>query len=134
MTNITALFLRPDIVDISQFALFINYCFLLARYHIWHMASRPANTSLSLSDFRCKFEVDPRPLSFYGWISAVESLRNDSNFQDLQNSNYEYEPLKRRSKEDHPNVTLFLCTLKSKYEKEETRRNGCLLQNLWGFN
>ena len=32
LTNITALGLRPDI---SQFALLINYCFLLARYHIW---------------------------------------------------------------------------------------------------
>ena len=51
--------------------------------------SGPANTFLSLNDFRCKYEIDPRPLSFYGLISAVESLRNDFNFQDLQNSNHE---------------------------------------------
>ena len=54
-----------------------------------------SNTSLSLSDFRCKFEVDSRPQSSYGLILAVEFLRNDCNFQDLQKSNYEYEPLTR---------------------------------------
>ena len=43
--------------------------------------------------FCCKYEIDLRPLSFYGLISAVKSLRSDSNFQDLQNANYEYEPL-----------------------------------------
>ena len=32
LKNITALGLRPDI---SHFAPLINYCFLLARYHIW---------------------------------------------------------------------------------------------------
>ena len=51
------------------------------------------NTFLSLNDFRCKYEIDPRPLSFYGLISAVKSLRSDSNFQNLQIANYEYEPL-----------------------------------------
>ena len=49
------------------------------------------NTFLSLNDLRCKYEIDPRPLSFYGLISAVKSLRTDSNFQDLQNTNYKYE-------------------------------------------
>ena len=53
----------------------------------------PENTFLSLNDFCCKYEIDPRPLSFYGLISAVKSLRSDSNFQDLHNANYEYEPL-----------------------------------------
>ena len=57
LTNITALGLRPDI---SQFALLINYCFLLARYHIWLA----------------------------------------------------------KTKEGHPNLTYFLCTLKSRYEIE----------------
>ena len=53
----------------------------------------PNNTFLSLNDFCCKYEIDPRPLSFYGLISAVKSLRSDSNFQDLHNANYEYEHL-----------------------------------------
>ena len=35
---------------------------------------------LSLNDFRCKYEIDPRPLRFYGLISAVKALRIDSNF------------------------------------------------------
>ena len=51
------------------------------------------NTFLSLNDFRCKYEIDPRPLSFYGLISAVKSLRSDSNFQNVHNANCEYELL-----------------------------------------
>ena len=35
------------------------------------------NNFLSLNDFRCKYGIDPRPLSFYGLISAVKSLRTD---------------------------------------------------------
>ena len=66
----------------------------------------PDNTCLSLNDFRCKYEIDPRPLSFYGLISAVKSLRNDSNFQDLQNTNYEYEPLTTRFLQDKKATTL----------------------------
>lgn len=54
------------------------------------------NNFLSLSDFRCKYEIDPRPLSFYGLISAVKSIRIDSNFQDLQNTDHEKEPLTTR--------------------------------------
>ena len=53
----------------------------------------PDNTFLSLNDFCCKYEKDPRPLSFYGLTSAVKSLRSDSNYQDLHNVNYAYEPL-----------------------------------------
>ena len=51
----------------------------------------PDNNFLSLNYFRCKYEIDPRPLSFYGLISAVKSLRTDSNIQDLQNTDHEYE-------------------------------------------
>ena len=51
------------------------------------------NNFLSLNDFRCKYEIDPRPLSFYGLTSAVKPVRIDSNFQDLRNSNREKEPL-----------------------------------------
>ena len=40
----------------------------------------PDNNFLSLNDFRCKYEIDPRPLSFYGLISAVKALRIDYNF------------------------------------------------------
>ena len=39
---------------------------------------------------RTDFLLDLRPLSFYG---LIQSLRSDSKFQDLQNANYEYEPL-----------------------------------------
>ena len=56
----------------------------------------PDNNFLSLNDFRCKYGIDPRPLSFYGLISAVKSLRIESNFQDLQNTNHEKEPLTTR--------------------------------------
>ena len=56
----------------------------------------PDNNFLSLNDFRCKYGIDPRPLSFYGLISAAKSLRTDSNFQDLQCTNHEYEPLTTR--------------------------------------
>ena len=51
------------------------------------------NNFLSLNDFRCKYEIDPRPLSFYGLTSAVKPVGIDSNFQDLRNSNREKEPL-----------------------------------------
>ena len=54
------------------------------------------NNFLSLNDFRCKYEIDPRPLSFYGLILAVKSVRIDSNLQDLQNTNHEKEPLTTR--------------------------------------
>ena len=56
----------------------------------------PDKNFLSLNDFRCKYGIDPRPLSFYGLISAVKSLRSESNFQDLQNTNHEKEPLTTR--------------------------------------
>ena len=49
----------------------------------------PDNTFLSLNDFCRKYEIDPHPRSFYGLISAVKSLRSDSNFQDLHDANYE---------------------------------------------
>ena len=54
----------------------------------------PDNTFLSLNDFCCKYEIEACPLSFCRLISAVKSLRSDSNFQDLHNANYmyEYEP------------------------------------------
>jgi len=56
----------------------------------------PDNNFLSLNGFRCKYEIDPRPLTFYGLILAVKSLRTDSNLQDLQNTDHEYEPLTTR--------------------------------------
>ena len=34
----------------------------------------PDNNFFSLNDFRCKYGIDTRPLSFYGLISAVKSL------------------------------------------------------------
>ena len=66
----------------------------------------PDNNFLSLNDFRCKYEIDPRPLSFYGLISAVKALRIDSNFQDLQNTNHEKEPLTTRILEIKKATTL----------------------------
>ena len=44
LTNITALGLRPDI---SHFALRINYCFLLARYHIWLTKTKENHPNLT---------------------------------------------------------------------------------------
>ena len=54
------------------------------------------NNFLSLNDFHSKYGIDPRPLRFYGLISAVKSLRIESNFQNLQNTNHEKEPLTTR--------------------------------------
>ena len=54
------------------------------------------NNFLSLNDFHSKYGIDPRPLRFYRLISAVKSLRIESNFQNLQNTNHEKEPLTTR--------------------------------------
>ena len=72
LTNLTALGLRPDS---SQFALLINYCFLLARYHIWLA----------------------------------------------------------KTKEGHPNLTHFICTLKSRYEIEKRSRDTKKWKPLAGY-
>ena len=64
------------------------------------------NTFLSLNDFCCKYEIDPRPLSFYGLISVVKSLRSDSNFQNVQNANCEYEPLTTKNLQVKKATTL----------------------------
>ena len=66
----------------------------------------PDNHFLSLNDFRCKYGIDPHPLSFYGLISAVKSLRIESNFQDLQNTNHENEPLTTRISQAKKATTL----------------------------
>ena len=68
-----------------------------------------------LSDFRCKYGIDPRPLSFHGLISAVKSFRTDSNFQDLQNTDHEYEPLTRRILQVREATTLT-------YKKESSQK------------
>ena len=38
-------------------------------------------------------EIDPRALYFYGLTLAEKSPHRDSSFQDLQTTNYEYDPL-----------------------------------------
>ena len=58
-----------------------------------HLLGPDNDTFLSLKDFRLKYDLDPPPLTFYGLISAVKSLRTKSNFQDVQNTNYEHQPL-----------------------------------------
>ena len=58
-----------------------------------HLLGPDNNTFLSLKDFCSKYGFDLPPLSFYGLISAVKSLQTKSNFQDVQNTNYEYEQL-----------------------------------------
>ena len=71
------------------------------------MGPRGSNADLPyLNDFRCKYQIDPRPLSFYGLVSAVKSLRSDFNFQDLHNANYEYEPLTAKILEVKKATTL----------------------------
>ena len=58
-----------------------------------HLLGPDNNTFLSLKDFRSKYDFDPPPLSLYGFISAAKSLGTKSNFQDVQNTNHEHEPL-----------------------------------------
>jgi len=58
-----------------------------------HLLGPDNNTFLSLKDFRSNYDFDPLPLSLYGLISAVKSLRTKSNFQDVQNANHEHEQL-----------------------------------------
>lgn len=57
LKNITALGLRPDI---SHFALLINYCFLLARYHIW--LAKTKENQLNLAHFidtvKSQYEIE----------------------------------------------------------------------------
>ena len=54
-----------------------------------HILGLDNNTFFSLKDFGSKYDFDPPPLSFYGLIFAVKSLQTKSNFQDVQNTNYE---------------------------------------------
>ena len=82
--------------------------------HTLMQAHLSANQSdHSLNDFCCKYEIDLRPLSFYGLISAVKSLRSDSNFQNLQNANYEYEPLTTKILQVKNATTLIIKKLNS---------------------
>ena len=81
-----------SLIKIANKSVFLKNWFSKGITRVKHL-SGPDNTFISLNDFCCRYEIDLRPLSFYGLISAVKSLRSDSNFQDLQNANYEYEPL-----------------------------------------
>ena len=81
-----------SLIKIANKTVFLKNWFSKGMIRVKHLLG-PNNTFLSLNDFCCKCEIDLHPLSFYGLISAVKSLRSDSNFQDLQNVNYEYEPL-----------------------------------------
>ena len=84
-----------SLIKIANKTVFFKNWFIKGITRVKHLLG-PDNNFLSLNDFRCKYGIDPRPLSFYGLISAVKSLRTDSNFQDLQCTNHEYEPLTKR--------------------------------------
>ena len=84
-----------SLIRIANKTVFFKNWFIKGITQVKHLLG-PDNNFLSLNDFRCKYGIDPRPLSFYGLISAVKSLRTDSNFQDLQRTNHEYEPLTTR--------------------------------------
>jgi len=57
LTNTTALGMRPDI---SQFALLINYCFLLARYHIWLAKTKEGHPKLThfICTLKSRYEIE----------------------------------------------------------------------------
>ena len=55
LTNITALGLRPDI---SHFALLINYCFLLARCHIWLTKTKENHPNLKHFTYTLKSQYE----------------------------------------------------------------------------
>jgi len=57
LTNITVLGLRPDI---SQFALLINYYFLLAQYHIWFTKTIDDHPNLTHFIFTLKSQYENR--------------------------------------------------------------------------
>jgi len=84
-----------SLIKIANKTVFLKNWFTKGITRVKHLLG-PDNNFHSLNDFRCKYEIDPRSLSFYGLISAVKSLQTDSNFQDLQNTNHEYEPLTTR--------------------------------------
>ena len=84
-----------SLIKIANKTVFFKNWFIKGITRVKHLLG-PDNNFLSLNDFRCKYGIDPRPLSFYGLISVVKSLRAVSNFQDLQNTNHEYEPLTTR--------------------------------------
>ena len=66
-TNVIALGLRPDV---SQFAFLINYCFLLARYHIWLAKSK--ENYPNLKHFVCllksQYEIETKKGDTKKWI------------------------------------------------------------------
>ena len=57
LNNITALGLRPDIF---HFALLINYCFLLARYHIWLAKTKESQPNLAhfIRAVKSQYEIE----------------------------------------------------------------------------
>ena len=92
-----------SLIRIANKTVFFKNWFIKGITRVKHLLG-PDNNFLSLNDFRCKYGIDPRPLSFYGLISAVKSLRTDSNFQDLQCTNHEYEPLTTRILQSSINI------------------------------
>ena len=59
LTNLTALGLRPNS---SQFALLINYCFLLARYHIWLAKTKGGHPNLThlICTLKSRYEIEKK--------------------------------------------------------------------------
>ena len=81
-----------SLIKIANKTVFLKNWFTKGITWVKHLLGSD-NTFLSLNNFCCKYEIEPRPLSFYGLISAVKSLRSNSNFQNVQNANCKFEPL-----------------------------------------
>ena len=79
---------RNSLIKIANKTFFFQKLVYRGITRVKHLLG-PDNNFLSLNDFRCKYGIDPHPLSFCGLILAVKSLWTDSNFQDLQNTNHE---------------------------------------------
>ena len=74
LKNITALGLRPEI---SHFALLINYCFLLARYHIWLAKTKENQPNLShfIRTVKSQYEIEIKSGDKKKWKPLAGHMR-----------------------------------------------------------
>jgi len=117
----------------NKTVVFLKNWFTKGKTRVKHLLG-PDNNFLSLNDFRCKYEIDPRPLSFYVLILAVKSLRTDSNFQDLQNTEHKYEPLTTRILQVKKATTLIYKKLISNKNLTPDVKPKEVARGLWTTN
>ena len=91
-----------------------------------HIFGPDNNTILSLNDFPSKYGFDPPLHGFYGLISAVKSLQTKSNIQDVQNTNYEHEPLSTKNLQVQKAITLIYKKVinNKSLPQNQVKRNG----------